>query len=102
MSKVKLVQCLCPERHCITAIAFQDLPESEAISKLQSIVDSSIASSLINPWCAICGSRKWHYEVGKTRFSTMEEAEPELAKTEVEQRKTIALLKSLGLTFDKS
>jgi hypothetical protein len=88
---VWIAQCLCPERHCILSAADEAATESEAQATVQAPlreqVTQLLASGLLNPWCGLChaGVSTWHYEVERTRFASMEEAEPVLRQSEAEQ-----------------
>jgi len=94
-TRIRIVQCLCPSRHCIAAIAYDpaDRDDEAAIAGLRDMLGESIASGVLNPWCALCLSRQWHYEVGVTRFHSLEEARPHLMTAQAEQ-----LLTQLRLT----
>ena len=84
---VWIARCLCgPNRHTILADA--DLADSEdapreMLTQLREAVAARLRSGL-NPWCEICGVQEsgWCYELSSTRFRTMEDAIPELAKME--------------------
>jgi hypothetical protein len=81
-----IAQCLCPSRHCIVAATGEVETEAEAEREvrqpLRRDVVGMLASGAINPWCAICNANRatWRYEVRRTRFATMAEAAPELAR----------------------
>lgn len=96
MARVFLAQCLCgPGRHAILAAASDDPDaESELIDTLRGQVAELVAARLLNRWCALCKSPEsaWTYEVGRTRWTTLAEAEPELRKSEADQIMTNALL----------
>ncbi len=81
MSKVRIVQVLCPSRHCILATAYES-PHGEAMlevtSNLQRQVALLIEKGSLNPWCGICRSRQWTYEDEPTIFATMAAAMPHL------------------------
>ena len=91
---IHIAQCLCPQRHCMAAMAFDPAatPEGVAVESLRTAVREGIASEFFNPWCGICKSREFHYEVGVTRFRTMEEAMPHLKETERQNAIARALL----------
>ena len=46
-----------------------------------------VGSGTINPWCGLCKApiESWRYELGRTRFASMAEAEPVLRQSEREQ-----------------
>lgn len=88
---VWIAQCLCPQRHAICAASGEaedgrDAAES-LIKPLRENVSRMIGSGTINPWCGLCHAdvETWTYELGRTRFTSMQEAEPELRQNEREQ-----------------
>jgi hypothetical protein len=87
-ARVWMVQCLCPQRHCILATAevytSAQAAEAALLPVLRTMIDGAIASSIINAWCGLCGSTSdtWTYEVGRTAYSTMAEAMPPLQANE--------------------
>ena len=83
---VYLIQCLCPQRHCIVGITYEaGGPSNERLAAFRLVVAQLIEEKTINPWCGICDSRDWHYEMAKTRYRTMEEAEGPLAEAQAAQ-----------------
>ncbi len=84
-TRVWIAQCLCgPNRHAILAVARECDDEADP-RQLLPVLRKEVANLrrfALNPWCAICGSleENWRYEVGRTHWRTMKEAEPELAK----------------------
>lgn len=92
---IHIVQCLCPDRHCIMAVAYDDAVTDgeEAQRKLQGVIKQAVdAGGVINPWCGICQSRDFYYEDGVTRFRTMEEAMPALEQGQRDQLASRALI----------
>jgi hypothetical protein len=92
MSAVWIAQCLCgPRRHAILAAAVvaedRDAAEQAALEPLRTHVARMIGSGTIDPWCGLCHSPRdcWLYELGRTRFTSMEEAAPALRQSEREQ-----------------
>jgi hypothetical protein len=82
MSKVRIVQVLCPRRHCIVATAYESPdgePMPEVTDRLKQQTDSMIEKG-VNPWCGICLAKKasWIYEDSPTIFATMKAALPHL------------------------
>jgi hypothetical protein len=94
MSKVWLAQCLCPQRHAILAAAgeadSQEAADEGLIAPLRVQVTRMIGSGTINPWCGLCKAPRttWKYELGCTRFRSMDEAMPELKRLQAEQAVT--------------
>lgn len=84
---VHIVQCLCPSRHAILAIAYlpRDLDSPRtAEDYLRETVARLVAAGIMNARCGICKSANLRYEDSATRFQTMAEAEPELRRIERE------------------
>ncbi len=97
MSKVRIVQVLCPSRHCIVASAYES-PDGEPICEvtdsLRARVESMLATNAMDPWCGICKSRSWSYDDQATAYSTMEEALPQLQKAADQQAITRAYFRA--------
>jgi hypothetical protein len=95
---IHIIQCLCPERHAIFATCYdpKEMPDDVAMATMQATVEEWLAKKIINPWCGICGSRAaWHYETRRTRFTTMEQALPEMKELETANRVSRALIDQL-------
>lgn len=94
---VWIAQCLCPDRHCIIAVAGEADDEARArnvvLRGLRLSVREALRQQTIHPWCSLCGATKssWRYEVGQTSFKSMDEAVPHLGAAEREQAVTNAL-----------
>jgi hypothetical protein len=87
MSKIHVTQCLCPKRHNIAAIVWEEpefTPEI-GIAKLKSMVQHLFETKAVNPWCGICLSRDLGYEDGISKFTTMPEALSAMAASQVQQ-----------------
>jgi hypothetical protein len=86
MTRVWIAQCLCPDRHCIVALAGEAAGFEEAKRLVRAPLRRTVAqllhSGALNGWCAICGAKRpsWRFEVARTRYTSMEEAEPDLAE----------------------
>jgi hypothetical protein len=90
MSKVRIVQLLCPERHCIIATYYES-PDGEAIPEMTDRLREMFADFLkagANPWCGICNSRNLHPEDAASIFATMAEAKPFIEKCALDQALT--------------
>lgn len=86
---VHLIQLLCPSRHCIFALAYEH-PEmsDEDVKTAASRTWESMQKCGFNPWCALCDSRNLNFEVGVTKYASMEEAYPHLKQTEIDNLRT--------------
>ena len=96
MAQVFLAQCLCgPGRHTILAGASDDPDAAQTLAdNLRGKVAAFLMLREINPWCALCKSpaTAWTFEVGRTRWRSLAEAESFLRQSEADQIMTNALL----------
>ena len=98
---VWIVQCLCPDRHCILAAADvadgADAAEGQIAEPFRDTVRAMLRDGAINPWCGLCRAPafSWRYECRRTKFATMAEAQPEFARLEAEQAATRAMFGDL-------
>ena len=97
---VRIVQLLCPERHCLVAAPYEDdrMTFRECCDALKTAFDTGG----FNSHCGICGSRDLHFEDGAKEFSNLKEAAPSLQAMMEQNMHTRTLLDALGLTYDKS
>jgi hypothetical protein len=89
--KVRIVQLLCPARHCIMAFAYlADKGEVDpaVAGWLRTAFDDLCEAGRLHPWCALCHSREFRTEDGPTKWSSMEEAAPHLREIEAAQAAT--------------
>lgn len=97
MSRVWIAQCLCPQRHCILASAGEaddaTAAEKTVVAELRKQMDALLLAGVLNPWCGLCkaAAADWHYEVGRTRFASMDEAQESLKTIEREMAMTAIL-----------
>jgi hypothetical protein len=98
-SHVWITQCLCPQRHCIAAMAGEAAGRAAAERDIERRLRMRVAFLLVvtralNPWCGLCGARSdtWKFELRRTRWRTMAEALPELKELEAENPVARALL----------
>jgi hypothetical protein len=93
---VWIAQCLCPARHAIAASYGEAGGQLQAEREVRRPLCLAVALALhagdINPWCGLCGatSATWQYELARSRFQTMQEAEPEMRRMAAEQAITRA------------
>jgi hypothetical protein len=94
MSKVHITQCLCPNRHCIAALAWEepDFTSESAIAKLRDTINEAVSNNIIHHRCAICQSTDLSYEDGITRFECLREAMDDIAAVQVENLRTKRML----------
>jgi hypothetical protein len=101
MSRVKIAQCLCPRRHCLVAISFEEdqMTDGEAVAAIKLQFTTNAA---LNPRCGLCGAplEECGYEVGVTRFNSLREAMPHLVEQQRRQLAHRALLDRLGRSAD--
>lgn len=69
-------------------------------TELRRAVIGLLKSGVMNPWCAICGSKRatWRYELRRTVWATMAEAAPQLRQAEAENLATNLVFGDLHLT----
>ncbi len=91
--KVRIVQLLCPLRHCVVALAYQTSDGAEQPQMAARMMEG-FADSGANPWCGLCHSRNLNPEDRPTMFATMEDAAPYLAVYAARQAETRAYLKA--------
>lgn len=87
---VRIIQCLCPQRHCIMGVAYQPnepMPSEEVLLGFKELIKEAIQNKMFDPWCGLCGSRDWRYEDSPSKFKTIQEAAPYLRALELEQAK---------------
>jgi hypothetical protein len=78
---IHIVQCMCPCRHAIFAIAYDEkaIDTETATRGFAALVEGMIETNTIRRRCSICHKDvEFHYEDGVTKFQTMEEAMPHL------------------------
>lgn len=91
MTRVWIAQCLCPQRHAILAAAreVEERPGAEIglIEPLRTQIKMLVGSKTINPWCGLCKApiESWRYELNRTPYTTMAEAQPMLMESQREQ-----------------
>ena len=93
--RVRILQLLCPQRHCMLAVAYET-DSGEADPDKPAELERRMAAMGLEarPPCGICHSRKFHLEDHPTRFETMAEAKPVLEAVAEAQRMTAAFLKA--------
>lgn len=116
----KLVQCLCPNRHCVVALLTgAHVSEAEALAFLKQAVDITLhparySSDLVdalrergmpigsNPWCGLCGAKSdtWSYQAAPAKDG-WDAAVAEARELEHAQGLTRELWNALGLSFEQ-
>ena len=91
---VWLLQCLCPARHCLLGVAYEDtlLGTPEAAAAAIRGVESVFNEGTLDRWCGICGSREIHYETGRMPYQTLKEAMGPLREAEAANLATRAMI----------
>lgn len=92
--RVYVVQCLCPERHCVLAVAMEGATEQEEAILTASTkeIEGAFSSGMFRRECGICHAKELRFELMRTPFKTMEEARPALMETQLEQLATRATI----------
>lgn len=94
---IRIMQCLCPDRHCILAVAFDEqvTSTSEAERRLWEMIEDLVSSRILKRDCAICRrERPLHLETGTTKFKSLAEAEPILRQLARRQEMTREFLRA--------
>jgi hypothetical protein len=88
--RVHITQCLCPNRHCIAALAWEepDFTPETAITKLRGTIEDAVAKEMLNHRCGICDSPYLVYEDGITKFESLLEATANVLMCQEEQMRT--------------
>jgi hypothetical protein len=91
---VRIVQVLCPERHCLCAALYLS---EDGLTKPERAVDLQARMTRVGLEfrCGICKSTDITIEDRATGFETMEEAEPVFRKCEAEQLTSRVFLDSI-------
>lgn len=89
---VWIAQCLCPQRHCIMAAAFDDTQTAPAQGEreLREGLERLFETGELNRYCHICESTQLSYETRQTPFANMAEALPVIKMIEAAQLATRA------------
>ena len=112
--RVRVAQCLCPNRHAIMALVFtsETITDASAIEALRAAVRLALngeagvlglAVKKLNAWCGICGKDggTWLYEIEWSKeFDSLEAAEHAIHELQTAQAVSRALLDHMGVTFD--
>lgn len=85
-AKVRLVQLLCPNRHCVVAAAY--LPGESTFDEAVAFLRNQLQSLEAEWRCGICGSRRLGFEDAETRYDSLAQAAPELAREQAAQLHT--------------
>jgi len=101
-ARVWIAQCLCPARHCITALVEESAEGSEPLG-LEQKLRAAIADltggpgAILNPHCGLCGAPQagWTYEVRPTVFRELAVALGHLRELEARQARVRALFGDL-------
>lgn len=96
---VHIVQLLCPARHCIIALAYEE--EQSDLEQCKVSMVTIMWRMKIAHHCGICGSGDLKFEERRTPFPTMAAAGPALYQTEMENMATRAALDAAGATYDQ-
>lgn len=96
MAKIKIMQFLCPKRHCIVALAFdgETMTETEA----QAALKNGVKALHFNGRCGICGSGDLRFETGETKFESLAEASSHLIVEEQKNLRARSLIESIRRT----
>lgn len=91
---VRIVQLLCPSRHCIIAAVYESEDGAEKPGVAAEFPQRLEAAGL-NASCGLCGSRELHTEDNRTEYSSVDEAMPVLQDEKARQRLVLSMLRNL-------
>jgi hypothetical protein len=91
--KIRLIQHLCPSRHCVMATAYA-APTGEEDPQQVERLKAMEQELQIDPWCGLCGSKQLFYEDRPTIFKTIEQSRIWLRQAEAAQAATRAWWKA--------
>jgi hypothetical protein len=96
MSKVRIVQLLCPSRHCIVSTAYESPDGAEIPEMTERLLDifADWVAKGTNPWCGLCYSRNLRPEDRPTKYATLAEAMPHLEEMQRQQAVTREFFKA--------
>lgn len=79
-----LTQLMCPQRHCLTAVAWDEHKNSAQAAEtlLREGFRDAVGKGSLNPFCGLCRSETLHCESRVTPWSTMDEAVTHLKRAE--------------------
>lgn len=77
--KIRILQLLCPSRHCIAAVVYES-PDGEAMPGMIEQFQKEAAAWGLPMRCGICESTDVFFEDAVTVFTSMEQARPEVAR----------------------
>jgi len=80
---IRLTQYLCPARHCILGVAYDDRDTSR--EDVQTMILDKMRTAHVDYRCGICGATAFHFEDGTTRFDTIAAAEGALSEAQAKQ-----------------
>lgn len=80
MPKINIMQLLCPRRHAIAGLAYDQAKTTRR--EARTLLVQGLKAMQANPQCGICGSVDLKFEVGRTKFSTLAEAGKALIEEE--------------------
>lgn len=86
-----ICQYLCPERHCVVALAYERTWTTP--DQVEETLKKAMTENKVDPWCGLCRSTELRFEHARTRFDTMEEAMPFFKVEETKQAFTRVMLK---------
>ena len=98
---VRIVQLLCPERHCVLAVAYESQkPMAEDPCRhVEQRFQEAVEARMLNPWCDICRSRDLHTEDGPTRFATLERTSPDFGRSVLHSKTSRTLMPNRGRPY---
>jgi hypothetical protein len=95
--KVRIIQLLCPQRHCVAAVAYQSIDGNPSLMHLRAMmisIEMMVEAGQMSATCGLCGASDLKPEDAPTRYETLDEARPELLKMQADNAATAAMWRS--------
>ena len=90
---VRLVQLLCPHRHCVMAAAYEE--DMGSFEQTCQFIRDMMKAMHIEESCWLCRSRELRIEDTLTKFQTMTEAAPHFLFIEQQHLRTRTLIETM-------
>lgn len=64
ISRPRIVQCLCPKHHVISAVTYETLEDDVVLAGMRRHIEACLQADAIDAWCPVCGAsaETWRYE----------------------------------------
>jgi hypothetical protein len=89
-TRVWIAQAICPWRHCLCTVAFDEahVSKEEGSRQVLTYLEAEITAGRLHLRCEICNSTTIKVELGRTRFASIAEAIPAIRANQQHQKET--------------